>query len=47
VGCRRTLPSMQRLLDYIERGLSELELACGIRPVVRRELREQPVSLQL
>lgn len=31
IACRRTLPSMQRLLDYIERGITELEIAGGIR----------------
>lgn len=30
-ACRRTLPSMQRLLDYLEYGLDELEVACGLR----------------
>lgn len=30
-ACRRTLPSMQRLLDYIESGLRELEVAAGLR----------------
>jgi len=30
VACRRTLPSMQRLLDYLEMGLHELEVAAGI-----------------
>lgn len=30
-ACRRTLPSMQRLLDYIENGLRELEVAAGLR----------------
>ena len=25
VGCRRTLPSLQRMLDYLEDGLVELE----------------------
>ncbi len=29
-ACRRTLPSMQRLLDYIENGIKELEVAAGI-----------------
>ncbi len=29
-GCRRTLPSMQRLLDYLENGIRELEVAAGI-----------------
>ncbi len=37
VGCRRTLPSMQRLLDHIERGIVELERAAGIQPRVRVE----------
>ncbi|HEY0914869.1 MAG TPA: wax ester/triacylglycerol synthase family O-acyltransferase [Solimonas sp.] len=27
IGCRRTLPSLQRLLDHIENGLAELEAA--------------------
>lgn len=26
-ACRRTLPSMQRLLDYLEQGIKELEIA--------------------
>lgn len=30
-ACRRTLPSMQRLLDYIENGLRELEVVAGLR----------------
>jgi len=28
-ACRRTLPSMQRLLDYVEQGISELESVVG------------------
>lgn len=30
IACRRTLPSMQRLLAYLENGIHELELAAGI-----------------
>lgn len=30
-ACRRTLPSMQRLLDYLENGIDELEIAAGIK----------------
>jgi len=30
IGCRRTLPSLQRMLDYLEEGLAELESAAGI-----------------
>jgi diacylglycerol O-acyltransferase len=30
IGCRRTLPSMQRLLDYLQNCLHELEVAAGI-----------------
>jgi len=30
IGCRRTLPSLQRMLDYLEDGLSELENASGL-----------------
>ena len=29
-ACRRTLPSMQRMLDYLEDGLRELEAAAGV-----------------
>jgi diacylglycerol O-acyltransferase len=29
-ACRRTLPSMQRLLDYVEKGIEELEIAADI-----------------
>ncbi len=29
-ACRKTLPSMQRLLDYVENGLAELEVAADI-----------------
>ncbi|WP_303290047.1 wax ester/triacylglycerol synthase family O-acyltransferase [Marinobacter sp. SS5-14b] len=30
IGCRRTLPSLQRMLDYLEDGLAELEAAAGL-----------------
>ncbi|PID42553.1 MAG: wax ester/triacylglycerol synthase family O-acyltransferase [Proteobacteria bacterium] len=30
-ACRRSLPSMQRLLDYIENGIEELEVAANIK----------------
>ena len=30
-ACRRSLPSMQRLLDFTENALAELEAACGVR----------------
>jgi diacylglycerol O-acyltransferase len=33
IGCRRTLPSMQRLLDHLERALAELEEAAGLAVV--------------
>ena len=29
-ACRRTLPSMQRLLDYVQQGIEDLEIAAGI-----------------
>lgn len=29
-ACRKTLPSMQRLLDYVENGIAELEVAADI-----------------
>lgn len=31
-ACRRTLPSMQRLLDYIDNGIHELEVAANLPP---------------
>jgi len=31
IGCRRTLPSMQRMLDYLEGGITDLETAAGLR----------------
>ena len=31
IACRRSLPSMQRLLDYTEQALVDLETATGIR----------------
>lgn len=30
IGCRRTLPSLQRMLDYLDEGLAELETAAGL-----------------
>ncbi|MGC8119768.1 WS/DGAT/MGAT family O-acyltransferase [Marinobacter sp. VGCF2001] len=30
IGCRRTLPSLQRMLDYLEQGLAELESEAGL-----------------
>ncbi|PSF13722.1 WS/DGAT/MGAT family O-acyltransferase [Marinobacter shengliensis] len=30
IGCRRTLPSLQRMLDYLEDGLAELETAASL-----------------
>lgn len=30
IACRRTLPSMQRLLDYIEKAIDDLEIAAGL-----------------
>ncbi len=31
IACRRTLPSMQRLLDYLEAALKDLEVAANLR----------------
>jgi hypothetical protein len=30
VGCRRSVPHLQRLLGHLEDSLAELERACGI-----------------
>lgn len=35
-GCRRTLPSLQRLLDHLENALTQLEAVAGIRQSKRR-----------
>ena len=40
-ACRRTMPSMQRLLHFLEQGLVELEVAAGIPSAV-----PQPVGRQ-
>lgn len=32
LGCRRTLPSLQRLLNHMEQALEELEVAVGLVP---------------
>lgn len=34
IACRRTLPRIQRLLDYLEQGLVELETAAGLGAAV-------------
>ena len=34
IACRRTLPHVQKLLDYLEEGLVEIE---GLMPVARVE----------
>ena len=31
IACRRSVPQVQRLIDYMEEALAELELAAGIR----------------
>lgn len=31
IACRRTLPSMQRLLNYLEQSIHELEIAAGLK----------------
>ncbi len=31
IACRRTLPSMQRLLDYLEQSIRDLEIAAGFK----------------
>lgn len=30
IGCRRTLPSLQRMLDHLEEGLADLERSAGL-----------------
>lgn len=37
-ACRRTLPSMQRLLDYVEQGIEDLEVAAGMARGHAKEL---------
>lgn len=31
IACRRTIPSMQRLLDYLEQSIRDLEIAAGLK----------------
>ena len=33
IACRRSLPSVQRLIDYLEESLQELEEVAGLRAV--------------
>jgi diacylglycerol O-acyltransferase len=33
VACRRSLPQIQRVIDYLEESLQELEQAAGLRSV--------------
>lgn len=37
IACRRSLPQVQRLIDYIEAALAELEVAAGLRKGGRRK----------
>ena len=43
MACRRSLPQIQRLIDYMELALSELEEAAGITSPV---LETKPLSLK-
>ncbi|HSW13121.1 MAG TPA: wax ester/triacylglycerol synthase family O-acyltransferase [Solimonas sp.] len=44
IGCRRTVPSLQRLLDYFEGGIAELEQAVQQQaPKPKRRVREASV----
>lgn len=37
-ACRRTLPSMQRMLTYIEKGIEQLEAGASLQSVGRNEM---------
>lgn len=37
-ACRRTLPSMQRMLTYIEKGIEQLEAGASLQSVARNEM---------
>jgi diacylglycerol O-acyltransferase / wax synthase len=42
IACRRTMPQVQRLIDYMEQSLSELEDAAGIYgPGTKRATKQQ------
>lgn len=43
-ACRKTLPSMQRLLDYIENGIQELEVAADINQQPKKRAKKAKVS---
>jgi len=39
VACRRSLPQIQRIIDYLEESLQELEIAAGLRGAATRKKR--------
>jgi hypothetical protein len=43
VACRDSMPHVQRLIDYLEDALVELEELAGIRPQQRRSRNDQSV----
>ena len=45
VGCRRTLPSMQRLLQYLDDALLELETDLGMSPPPKRQSKRAKQAL--
>lgn len=51
VGCRRTLPSMQKLLQYLEDGLVEIESALGVEApadkVTLKNARIEPIDMDI
>ena len=44
IACRRTLPSVQRLLDYLADALDELEQVAGTTPKRKRSGRSRKAS---
>jgi WS/DGAT/MGAT family acyltransferase len=42
VACRRSVPSVQRIIDFLEEGLAELEAAAGLAPTERRSSSRAP-----
>ncbi|CBL44765.1 Uncharacterised protein family (UPF0089) [gamma proteobacterium HdN1] len=45
IACRRTMPSMQRMLTYIENGLNELEIAADLHSCTAEESEERLIHI--
>ena len=51
IACRRSVPALQRMLDYTQNAITELEAALGITtpasaapPAAKKSRRKKPVA---